>query len=275
MTNAVSSDGPVVSPSDDEEDNEFYDCVTDGSQNASNANNSEDNSFILNIPVQGHRRNSSDSSGEEDQGTKQVLFMTSGKNQDKDKEGQMEDGNRPENAGQRVRRQRVPEKRNHPLNLWSIMKNCIGKDLSKIPMPVNFSEPLSMLQRLTEDYEYAEVLDVAAACDDPCEQLAHVAAFTVSSYSTTANRTGKPFNPLLGETFECDRTDDLGWRSISEQVSHHPPMVAQFCEGKRWKCWQEFTMTSKFRGKYLQVTNLFKTNLYSVLLCIENDHYRL
>lgn len=26
-------------------------------------------------------------------------------------------------------------------------------------MPVNFSEPLSMLQRLTEDYEYAEILD--------------------------------------------------------------------------------------------------------------------
>lgn len=39
------------------------------------------------------------------------------------------------------------------------MKNCIGKDLSKIPMPVNFSEPLSMLQRLTEDYEYADILD--------------------------------------------------------------------------------------------------------------------
>jgi len=39
------------------------------------------------------------------------------------------------------------------------MKNCIGKELSKIPMPVNFSEPLSMLQRLTEDYEYASILD--------------------------------------------------------------------------------------------------------------------
>lgn len=83
--------------------------------------------------------------------------------------------------------------------------------------------------------------------------MAYIAAFTVSSYSTTANRTGKPFNPLLGETYECDRTDDLGWRSISEQVSHHPPMVAQYCEGRKWRCWQEFTMASKFRGKYLQV----------------------
>lgn len=91
-------------------------------------------------------------------------------------------------------------------------------------------------------------------CSDPCEQLAYVAAFTISAYSTTSSRTGKPFNPLLGETYECDRTDDLGWRAISEQVSHHPPMVAQYCEGTTWKCWQEFTMTSKFRGKYLQVS---------------------
>lgn len=45
------------------------------------------------------------------------------------------------------RRVRVPEKPDYPINLWSIIKNCIGKDLSKIPMPVNFNEPLSMLQR--------------------------------------------------------------------------------------------------------------------------------
>lgn len=93
----------------------------------------------------------------------------------------------------------------------------------------------------------------AAECTDSYEQMAYVAAFTISSYSTTAARTGKPFNPLLGETYECDRTDDLGWRAISEQVSHHPPMVAQHCEGQKWRCWQEFTMASKFRGKYLQV----------------------
>lgn len=170
----------------------------------------------------------------------------------------------------RQRRVRVPDKPNYPLNLWSIMKNCIGKDLSKIPMPVNFNEPLSMLQRLTEDYEYTELLDKAAECTDPCEQLAYVAAFTISSYSTTSNRTGKPFNPLLGETYECDRSDDLGWRYISEQVSHHPPMAAIHCEGKGWVCWQEFTMGSKFRGKYLQVRfNILKSlNYCCVYICV-------
>ncbi|UYV77650.1 OSBP [Cordylochernes scorpioides] len=149
-----------------------------------------------------------------------------------------------------ARRTRIPYKPDIPLSLWSIMKTCIGKELTKIPMPVNFNEPLSTLQRLTEEYEYSALLDRAARCQDSCEQMALVAAFTVSAYATTSNRTGKPFNPLLGETYECDRTDDLGWKCISEQVSHHPPMLAQHCEGTGgWTVWQEFSMSSKFRGK--------------------------
>ena len=110
----------------------------------------------------------------------------------------------------------------------------------RIPIPVNFSEPLSMLQRITEDMEYSEILDKAAQCQDDCEQLAYVAAFTVSAFGTTAIRTSKPFNPLLGETFELDRSDDYGWRLITEQVSHHPPMLAQHCENAQglWTTYQ-------------------------------------
>lgn len=37
----------------------------------------------------------------------------------------------------RKRRLTIPEKPNYSLNLWSIMKNCIGKELTKIPMPVS------------------------------------------------------------------------------------------------------------------------------------------
>jgi len=45
-----------------------------------------------------------------------------------------------------------------------------------------------------------------------------VAAFAVSSYASTTSRCAhKPFNPLLGETFECAR-EDRGWKFISEQV---------------------------------------------------------
>lgn len=51
--------------------------------------------------------------------------------------------------------------------------------------------------------------------------MAYVAAFTISAYATTSTRTGKPFNPLLGETYEFDRSDDLGWKVIAEQVSEN------------------------------------------------------
>uniref|UniRef100_A0A3Q2CSJ1 Oxysterol-binding protein n=1 Tax=Cyprinodon variegatus TaxID=28743 RepID=A0A3Q2CSJ1_CYPVA len=155
------------------------------------------------------------------------------------------------------RRTHIPDKPNYSLNLWSIMKNCIGKELSKIPMPVNFNEPLSMLQRLTEDLEYHELLDKAARCESSLEQMCLVAAFSVSSYSTTVHRTAKPFNPLLGETYELDRLEEFGYRSLCEQVSHHPPAAAHHVISQRgWTLWQEITIASKFRGKYLSIMPL-------------------
>ena len=47
--------------------------------------------------------------------------------------------------------------------------------------------------------------------------MLHVAAFAVSSYSGTKNRTLKPFNPLLGETFEFQYPEQ-NWRGIAEKV---------------------------------------------------------
>ncbi|XP_035274910.1 oxysterol-binding protein 1 isoform X4 [Anguilla anguilla] len=171
----------------------------------------------------------------------------------------------------RKRRARIPDKPNYSLNLWSIMKNCIGKELSKIPMPVNFNEPISMLQRLSEDLEYSELLDKGAKCQSALEQLCYVAAFTVSSYSTTVHRTGKPFNPLLGETFELDRLRESGYRSLCEQVSHHPPAAAHHVISERgWTLRQEIAVASKFRGKYLSIMPLGSIH------CIfekSNNHY--
>lgn len=47
---------------------------------------------------------------------------------------------------------------------------------------------------------------------------------------------------------------DMGWRLISEQVSHHPPALAQYCESKNgWRCSLDLQMSSKFRGKHFTV----------------------
>lgn len=48
-------------------------------------------------------------------------------------------------------------------------------------------------------------------------RMLNVAAFAVSGYASTEGRTCKPFNPLLGETYEAD-FPDKGIRFISEKV---------------------------------------------------------
>ncbi|XP_051979637.1 oxysterol-binding protein-related protein 1 isoform X2 [Xyrauchen texanus] len=115
-------------------------------------------------------------------------------------------------------------------SIWSILRKCIGMELSKITMPVIFNEPLSFLQRLTEYMEHTYLIHQANTTEDSIERMKCVAAFAVSAVASQWERTGKPFNPLLGETYELVR-EDLGFRLISEQVSHHPPISAFHAEG--------------------------------------------
>uniref|UniRef100_A0A8B9V130 Oxysterol-binding protein n=2 Tax=Anas zonorhyncha TaxID=75864 RepID=A0A8B9V130_9AVES len=115
-------------------------------------------------------------------------------------------------------------------SIWSILRKCIGMELSKITMPVIFNEPLSFLQRLTEYMEHTYLIHKASSLSSTTERMQCVAAFAVSAVASQWERTGKPFNPLLGETYELIR-DDLGFRLLSEQVSHHPPISAFYAEG--------------------------------------------
>ncbi|XP_037328195.2 oxysterol-binding protein 1-like isoform X10 [Pungitius pungitius] len=229
--------------SDEDDDNEFFDAM-------------EDPAGFITVPADPkyHRRSGSNVSGL----SSEIGMDDQSVNFDEQSMVSNPESPQPlELEPVRQRRTRIPDKPNYYLNLWSIMKNCIGKELSKIPMPVNFNEPLSMLQRLSEDLEYYELLDKAAKCQSSLEQMCYVAAFTVSSYSTTVHRTGKPFNPLLGETFELDRLKDCGYRSLCEQVSHHPPAAAHHASSEKgWSLRQEITLASKFRGKYLSIMPL-------------------
>ncbi|XP_069839115.1 oxysterol-binding protein-related protein 6 isoform X2 [Dendropsophus ebraccatus] len=139
------------------------------------------------------------------------------------------------------------------INLWNILRNNIGKDLSKVSMPVELNEPLNTLQHLCEELEYSELLDKAAETDDPHERMALIAAFAVSGYAATYYRAGsKPFNPVLGETYECIR-EDKGFRFFSEQVSHHPPISACHCESKNFVFWQDVRWKNKFWGKSMEI----------------------
>ncbi|KAI1864721.1 hypothetical protein JX265_008445 [Neoarthrinium moseri] len=141
------------------------------------------------------------------------------------------------------------------ISLWGILKSMIGKDMTKMTLPVSFNEPTSMLFRAGEDMEYADLLDLAAERTDSIERMLYVAAFTASEFASTIGRVAKPFNPLLGETFEYVRPDK-GYRFFTEQVSHHPPIGAVHAESAKWTYYGESNVRSKFYGKSFDIAHL-------------------
>ncbi|XP_059433410.1 oxysterol-binding protein-related protein 1C-like isoform X1 [Corylus avellana] len=155
------------------------------------------------------------------------------------------------------RRKKLPEpvEKEKGVSLWSMIKDNIGKDLTKVCLPVYFNEPLSSLQKCCEDVEYSYLLDQAyewGKMGNSLMRILNVAAFAVSGYASTDGRSCKPFNPLLGETYEADYPDK-GLRFISEKVSHHPTIVACYCEGRGWRFSGDSDLKSKFWGRTIQL----------------------
>ncbi|KAK6922319.1 Oxysterol-binding protein [Dillenia turbinata] len=148
-----------------------------------------------------------------------------------------------------------PKEKEKPVGLWSIIKDNIGKDLSGVCLPVYFNEPLSSLQKCFEDLEYSYLVDRALEWGkqgNDLMRILNIAAFAVSGYASTEGRQCKPFNPLLGETYEADYPDK-GLRFFSEKVSHHPMIVACHCEGRGWKFWADSNLKGKFWGRSIQL----------------------
>lgn len=141
------------------------------------------------------------------------------------------------------------------ISFWSILKNCIGKELYKITMPVVFNEPLTMLQRACECIQYTNLLKQADLCDDPTERMELICTFIVAGLSANCYRIVKPFNPLLYETYEItDKLDDGSEvRAISQQVSHHPPVSACYAESDYFIYHGSVNPKIKFWGRTIEI----------------------
>lgn len=163
------------------------------------------------------------------------------------------------------RRVKLPDpiEKEKGVSLWSMIKDNIGKDLTRVCLPVYFNEPISSLQKCFEDLEYSHLLDQAyehGKAGNSIMRILKVAAFAVSGYASSEGRHCKPFNPLLGETYEADYPEK-GIRFFSEKVSHHPTLIACHCEGKGWKFWCDTNLKSKFWGRSIQVDPVGTLNL--------------
>ncbi|XP_050151175.1 oxysterol-binding protein-related protein 2A-like isoform X6 [Malus sylvestris] len=149
----------------------------------------------------------------------------------------------------------TPVEKEKGVSLWSMIKDNVGKDLTRVCLPVYFNEPISSLQKCCEDLEYSYLLDRAyeyGKMGNSLQRVLNVAAFAVSGYASSVGRHCKPFNPLLGETYEANYPDK-GIRFFSEKVSHHPTLIACHCEGRGWKFWADSNIRTKFWGRSIQL----------------------
>ncbi|MBA0774480.1 hypothetical protein Gotri_009687 [Gossypium trilobum] len=126
-----------------------------------------------------------------------------------------------------------------------MMHKYIGSDVtSMVTLPVLIFEPMTMLQKMAELMEYSYLLDRADECEDPYLRLVYASSWAISVYYAY-QRTWKPFNPIIGETYELVNHEGITF--ISEQVSHHPPMSAGHAENEHFT----YDVTSKLKTKFL------------------------
>lgn len=77
-----------------------------------------------------------------------------------------------------------------------------GLSIAHISLPIKIFEPRSSIQRIVDYWSFLpKVLEEASKIDDHLERFKRVLSLAISScYICTSQF--KPFNPLLGETFQ-------------------------------------------------------------------------
>lgn len=170
------------------------------------------------------------------------------------------------------RRVRLP----HPhselkVSIWSMLKDMIGKDLSRISMPICLNEPTTALQRSCEDFEYCDLLKTASEQENSVDRLAYVTVFSITPYQSAVGRTYKPFNPLLGETYEFTHR---GFKFLAEQVGHHPPICAFHCHNEHFESYGSTNALVKLTGKSVEVS-IIGPFIVDLLVQGEKETYKL
>ena len=135
--------------------------------------------------------------------------------------------------------------------LSSIASNLTkGQSIMNISLPVNIFEPRSMLERLVSIFGYAPIFLEQAASKPDLERLKQVLAWCVTLFHLSTAQT-KPFNPLLGETFQAN----LGSATCYIESIHVNPHIGAFdIEGKGYKIvgyheWLVSTGTNTIKGR--------------------------
>lgn len=107
-----------------------------------------------------------------------------------------------------------------------------GKSVMNVSFPVNIFDTRTLLELIANTTnQFSDLFEKAALCSDPLERIKFVVTMAVARTHLMA-RQYKPFNPIIGETFQCSNGNT---KFYIEQTSHHPPIASFYSLGKGFK----------------------------------------
>lgn len=159
----------------------------------------------------------------------------------------------------------------------------IGMDLTKVVLPTFILERRSLLEMYADYFAHPDMFIKIADLETERERMVQVVRWYLASYHAgrKSSVAKKPYNPILGEVFQCYwdvpnletresqplvQDGPVPWchrdqlTFVAEQVSHHPPISAFYAEHYNKKisfCAHVWTK-SKFLGLSIGVHNIGK-----------------
>lgn len=137
-------------------------------------------------------------------------------------------------------------------SLFKQWKN--GTPLYRCQLPMFILDKRSLLDKLTDFFYGSGLIVNIAQVTSPEERFMKVITFFLSSWHHGPKVVKTPFNPVLGEVFQCQfNFNGTTFNYISEQITHHPPSSA-FCFYSKEKnlCLQAYIKPqTKFTGNAL------------------------
>lgn len=109
----------------------------------------------------------------------------------------------------------------------NIMKR---KSLSNISLPIEIFDSISALELFVHQNAFVDILNQASAQMTSIEKIKFTLIFSLAKLNMCGKQL-KPFNPILGETYQCKISDVMFYL---EQTSHHPPIANFYAKGKNF-----------------------------------------
>ncbi|CAD8085572.1 unnamed protein product [Paramecium primaurelia] len=140
----------------------------------------------------------------------------------------------------------------------------MGKSITSISMPVTIFEARSNTERVCNSMGFAPIyLEDAAQSQDIYYRIKQCAAFQfgfIFMYLSCE----KPFNPILGETFQGFYDN---CPIYCEQISHHPPICAIQMYGRKYRIDAQLELIANFNSN-----SVVGRNVGTLKITFENPH---